>query len=295
MAVDAIADTLRLFARPGLQNPTGNPGRRKPRRRGGGRSAAGAEGPHDFAHRRVRAACCLSCRSRQFCSTRPSSFFFIAAGFARHARRAFRPFPLVAGLCADRRRLSRSSRSCSSSRIRWTELSMPPQMHLRFGNFVYFYMLLVGARLRLQAAAGHLGRHRGRAGLDRRRPSGSCSCPTRSWPCRRSQRRNAKDARSDVAVPTYVDIDSRIRDIVVFLIIAALLAGVVTRSRQLVERQASLERERGNLARYFPPATVDRLAARIRRSRRCASRTLPFSSPIWSASRTGPSGTRRTR
>ena len=32
------------------------------------------------------------------------------------------------------------------------------------------------------------------------------------------------------------------------------------RSRGLVERQAALERERGNLARYFPPATVDRLA-----------------------------------
>jgi adenylate cyclase len=39
-----------------------------------------------------------------------------------------------------------------------------------------------------------------------------------------------------------------------------LLAAVVARSRRLVERQAALERERGNLARYFPPATVDRLA-----------------------------------
>jgi adenylate cyclase len=62
------------------------------------------------------------------------------------------------------------------------------------------------------------------------------------------------------SIPTFVDLDMPIRDIVVFLIVASLLAAVVTRSRQLVERQASLERERGNLARYFPPATVDRLA-----------------------------------
>ncbi len=38
------------------------------------------------------------------------------------------------------------------------------------------------------------------------------------------------------------------------------MALVVARSRGLVVRQAALERERGNLARYFPPATVDRLA-----------------------------------
>ena len=62
------------------------------------------------------------------------------------------------------------------------------------------------------------------------------------------------------SIPTFVDLDMPIRDIVVFLIVSALLAAVVARSRDLVKRHASLERERGNLARYFPPATVDRLA-----------------------------------
>ena len=66
---------------------------------------------------------------------------------------------------------------------------------------------------------------------------------------------------SRLALPNFVDLNRPIQDIVVFLIVAALLALVVARSRRLVERQAALERERGNLARYFPPATVDRLAA----------------------------------
>ena len=60
--------------------------------------------------------------------------------------------------------------------------------------------------------------------------------------------------------PTFVDLGVRLQEVVVFLIVAGLLAVIVTRSRRLVLRQAASERERGNLARHFPPTMVDRLA-----------------------------------
>ena len=64
-----------------------------------------------------------------------------------------------------------------------------------------------------------------------------------------------------VLSPTYVDLGFRVQEVVVLLIVAGLLALVVERSRKLVMRQVASERERGNLARYFPPTMVDRLAS----------------------------------
>ena len=55
-------------------------------------------------------------------------------------------------------------------------------------------------------------------------------------------------------------IDIRIQEIVVFLLVAATLALSVRRSNMLLLRQAGLERERANLARYFSPNVVDRLS-----------------------------------
>ncbi len=60
--------------------------------------------------------------------------------------------------------------------------------------------------------------------------------------------------------PGFVDIEARIQDVIVMLLFAAVLALVVWRSRRLVIRQISVARERANLARYFPPSVVDRLA-----------------------------------
>ena len=62
--------------------------------------------------------------------------------------------------------------------------------------------------------------------------------------------------------PTFIALGVHLQEVVVFCIVAVLLSIVVTRSRRLVTRQVSLERERSNLARYFSPATVDRLATR---------------------------------
>ena len=60
--------------------------------------------------------------------------------------------------------------------------------------------------------------------------------------------------------PHFVDVEARIQDMIVILLFASVLALVVWRSRRLVMRQIAVARERANLARYFPPTVVDRLA-----------------------------------
>ncbi len=139
----------------------------------------------------------------------------------------------------------------------WAEIDFPPQMDLRFGNFVYFYIMLIGHAFSYQP------RQVVWAGV-----TGAVSWSIAvAWVVSQPDtvfglpvERTAESIMAILAVPTFVDLDLVVRDIVVFLIVAGMLAVVVARSRHLVERQATLERERGNLARYFPPATVDRLA-----------------------------------
>ncbi len=65
-----------------------------------------------------------------------------------------------------------------------------------------------------------------------------------------------------LADPYVVDPVARVQEVAVLLIVAAVLAAAVARSRHSMLRQAMAERERGNLARYFAPAMVDRLATR---------------------------------
>lgn len=60
--------------------------------------------------------------------------------------------------------------------------------------------------------------------------------------------------------PSFVDLDARVQEVVVMLLVVGALAGVVWRSRRLVINQAASARERANLARYFPPTIVDQLA-----------------------------------
>jgi adenylate cyclase len=135
---------------------------------------------------------------------------------------------------------------------------LPPQMDLRFGNFVYFYVLLVGLVFTYKPFQVIWGGIMGALSWS----------VVAAWIISLPDTiirppipvQSAEAIAAVLAVPTFVDIDMLVRDIVVFLIVASLLAVVVARSRQLVEKQATLERERGNLARYFPPATVDRLA-----------------------------------
>lgn len=137
------------------------------------------------------------------------------------------------------------------------EVALPIQMNIRSGNFIYFFILLVGLAFSYQPKLVIWGGVTGALAWGVAvawvsvLPNTILSLPEEA---------TADAIMSRLALSNYVDLNQPLRDIVVFLIVAALLAVVVQRSRELVLRQATLERERGNLARYFPPATVDRLA-----------------------------------
>lgn len=66
----------------------------------------------------------------------------------------------------------------------------------------------------------------------------------------------------DLIDPNIVDVFARIEEVSVLLIVAGILAINSFRMNQMVLRQAGIARERSNLARYFPPNIVDRLAER---------------------------------
>lgn len=71
---------------------------------------------------------------------------------------------------------------------------------------------------------------------------------------------NIQELISTAYGPYFVDLGVRIEEIVILLLVTGVLAAAVARMRRLVWRQARAERERGNLARYFAPAIVDRLS-----------------------------------
>lgn len=62
--------------------------------------------------------------------------------------------------------------------------------------------------------------------------------------------------------PNSLGIEIRVQEVVVFMIVAAILALKSRRSSQLLLRQADLAAERANLSRYFAPSMVEELATR---------------------------------
>jgi adenylate cyclase len=135
----------------------------------------------------------------------------------------------------------------------------PPQMMLRNGTIVYFFVFVAivalsySPRLTLWAGvagalAWTLGTH-----LITAEPG------TLTMSVRHASMTPAHalavhlDAR-------FVDLDVITQDVVVLLIVAGILAAGAWRTRRLVLREAVAARERANLARYFSPRIVDRLA-----------------------------------
>jgi adenylate cyclase len=134
---------------------------------------------------------------------------------------------------------------------------LPPQMALRFGNFTYLYVILAGLALGYRPRhvlwGGFVGALAWSAGV-------VCIVSLPDTVLTPPAGAGIDTVLAAMASPTYVDLDLPVQDVAIFLIVASLLALIVARSRRLAWRQSALERERGNLARYFPPATVDRLA-----------------------------------
>lgn len=62
--------------------------------------------------------------------------------------------------------------------------------------------------------------------------------------------------------PNNVNMVARVQEVLVFAIVAAILAVNGWRTNRLLLNQADVARERANLARHFPPNIVDQIAAR---------------------------------
>ncbi len=140
--------------------------------------------------------------------------------------------------------------------------AFPDQIALHFDNVVYMHVLLVALafsfRPRLVLWGGFVAAASWASGV--------------AWLATRPEAKviYMMDDDDTAAVldamtsPTTVDLGVAFQNVVLLLIMAALLSMIVARSRGLALQQALVERDRSNLARYFPPATVERLARRDR-------------------------------
>jgi adenylate cyclase len=137
----------------------------------------------------------------------------------------------------------------------------PVAMQYHFGNFIYFFVLLSGATLayswRTVIAVGTWTSALWILGM--------------AWVWWQPDRDPALTGRIAAAVgsdqrlfqlisPSSIVFGARIQEIVVFMIAAVTLAVAVRRGNDLLIRHAAVERERGNLARYFSPNVVEELS-----------------------------------
>ena len=145
-------------------------------------------------------------------------------------------------------------------------LDYPPQFIFRYGNFIFFFILLAGLtyayRPRLVVWGGV--------------SAAICWTIGVLWLINMPDtvlipfnNLSLEAALLAFEKPTYIDIGTRVQEVGVLLIAAGLLALAVKRSRTIAIRQASLGREKANLARYFPDKTAELLAGK----------TDPFSQP----------------
>jgi adenylate cyclase len=125
---------------------------------------------------------------------------------------------------------------------------------LRFHNFLYFFVFLAGAAL--SYSPGHV--------------LWSGIAAAAMWSVGVYSIWSRSDTITETAggltgpdgflSPYFVNVITWQNEVVLMLIVAALLTAAVWRSRRLVLRQVAAEQARSNLARYFSPNLVDRLA-----------------------------------
>jgi len=136
---------------------------------------------------------------------------------------------------------------------------LPPQVMLRNGTFVYFFLFVALAALtyspHLVLWAGFIGAVSWSigVGLIIAQPGTLTSLDLEA-------KMSAPEFLAVFLHPRFVDTDVWIQDVVVLLLVAGTLAAGTRRGRNLVMREAAAARERANLARYFSPRMVDELA-----------------------------------
>ena len=135
----------------------------------------------------------------------------------------------------------------------------PPQIGMRFGNFVYFFVLLAGFAYLYRPGLVIWG------GIS----AGACWFVGVVWllnqPGAVWRNVDGDDVESFIGLlgePGFIDLGVRVQEVMVLLITAGLLALLVKRAREIALQQANLASERTNLARYFPRKTVAILASK---------------------------------
>jgi adenylate cyclase len=139
--------------------------------------------------------------------------------------------------------------------------SWPMALQYKFGNFMYFFVLLASATLayswRTLVAMGTWTTALWALGLGwiwlqpLEFPELSAAVYTAI---------GGSDRWFEVLDPNGLQIDLRIQEVVIFLIVACTLAIGSRRSKRLLTQHAATERERTNLARYFSPNVVEELS-----------------------------------
>jgi adenylate cyclase len=141
------------------------------------------------------------------------------------------------------------------------DFTWPLAMQYRFDNFAYFFVLLAGATLayswRTIIAFGTWTTVLWLAAMV------IVMLQPVAHPELSDAVRTALAGHPEIAEfldPNEVHLPGRIQEVVIFLIVAGILAVGGWRTKQLLIRQAAAARERSNLARHFPPTIVDSLA-----------------------------------
>ncbi len=136
----------------------------------------------------------------------------------------------------------------------------PPQIGYRFGNVIYLYVLLIGLafsyRPKFVVWGGLAGAVCWGIGL-----LWMVSLPDTVSQLNVSDDELLADPWKYINDPKFVDLGVRLQEVVVFLVSAGLIATIVHRSRRLVLRQVTAERERQfvreALGKYVPASVAN--------------------------------------
>ncbi len=145
-----------------------------------------------------------------------------------------------------------------------TKIAYDPQTVYHFGTFIYLFVLLVGLaysyRPKLVLFGGVAGTACWGVGL-----LWMLSLPTTTSILNVSGDLIDADPTGYLMTPTFIDLGGRLQEAVVFMIIAGLIAAIVLRSRRLVVRQITAERERHfvseALGKYVPLSVANAIVA----------------------------------
>ena len=145
------------------------------------------------------------------------------------------------------------------------ETGWPEQMIWRFPNYVYPFVLLAAVAFSYSPLvvlwAGIAMSAAWSAGMLwlMQLPGSFIDTAARGGPPALPSEREAQALRNFLD-PHFVSLPAWQNQVIAMLIVSGLLAGAVWRARRHVLRQVTAERARSNLARYFSPNVVDRLA-----------------------------------